>query len=116
MTVKRLLRHIYGLTNMIYRCISGRESTISDSYSLEEIRRLTLDKILEIREILLRMRDDQLAATNVLHSRRGKFPFWYMINGPLCDALTHIGQIASWRRINGNPIPKVSVFFGKPLE
>jgi len=36
-----------------------------------------------------------------------------IINGPLADALTHVGQINSFRRINGNPCKKVNVFNGK---
>lgn len=43
------------------------------------------------------------------------YPFWYLIHGPLADALTHIGQINSWRRIAGNPIPKISPFTGEPF-
>lgn len=42
-----------------------------------------------------------------------QFPFWNLLNGPLLDALTHVGQITSWRRIAGNPQPKgVNVFLG----
>ncbi|MCK5671198.1 hypothetical protein KAI10_07435, partial [Candidatus Bathyarchaeota archaeon] len=43
-----------------------------------------------------------------------EFPVWNLINGPLSDALTHVGQIASWRRMNGNPIPGARVFHGEP--
>jgi hypothetical protein len=43
-------------------------------------------------------------------------PIWYLINGPLADALTHVGQINAWRRLAGNPCPKVSVFLGLPPE
>mgnify|MGYP006092578213 FL=1 len=42
-----------------------------------------------------------------------KLPFWYWINGPLSDALTHVGQINSWRIIAGNPQLKgVNLFIG----
>jgi len=43
----------------------------------------------------------------------GDFPFWYILNGPIADCLTHIGQITSWRRLSGNIQPKVNVFLGK---
>jgi hypothetical protein len=40
-----------------------------------------------------------------------------LINGPIADALTHIGQIVSWRRINGNPQPSgVNPFKGIRVE
>ena len=41
------------------------------------------------------------------------YPIWYLINGPISDVLTHIGQIASWRRIAGNPVERVSPFSGE---
>ncbi len=46
-------------------------------------------------------------------SLNGEFPFWYLINGHISDCLTHIGQITSWRRIAGNPQPKINVFLGE---
>ncbi len=40
-------------------------------------------------------------------------PYWHLINGPISDALYHTGQIVSFRRASGNPIPSgVSVFMG----
>ena len=55
------------------------------------------------------MNDSELAEMEKNTSR--KLPFWYWINGPLADALTHVGQITSWRRISGNPQLKgVNVF------
>ena len=47
------------------------------------------------------MNDSELVEMEKNTSR--KLPFWYWINGPLADALTHVGQITSWRRIAGNP-------------
>ena len=41
-------------------------------------------------------------------------PFWSIINGPLADGLTHVGQVASWRRMAGNPVPVADVFRGLP--
>jgi len=41
------------------------------------------------------------------------FPIWNMLNGPLADALTHVGQLNSWRRALGNPAPSADVFRGR---
>jgi hypothetical protein len=41
-------------------------------------------------------------------------PFWHVINGPIADALTHVGQVNSFRRLAGNPTPKANVFLGLP--
>ena len=39
---------------------------------------------------------------------------WNMINGPLADCLTHIGQILSWRRLAGSPPAPADLFRGLP--
>ena len=42
-----------------------------------------------------------------------EFPFWNQVNGPIADAIWHCGQLASYRRISGNPInPNVNHFRG----
>jgi hypothetical protein len=41
-------------------------------------------------------------------------PFWHLLNGPLADALTHVGQINVFRRLAGNPTPKAGLFMGQP--
>lgn len=41
---------------------------------------------------------------------------WRLIQGPLADALTHIGQIATWRRIAGNPARRVSYLRGRVAD
>jgi hypothetical protein len=40
--------------------------------------------------------------------------FWNIINGPFSDALTHTGQINSFRRLAGNPVSGANVFLGEP--
>ncbi|HET6485340.1 MAG TPA: hypothetical protein VFH83_02905 [Spirochaetia bacterium] len=41
-------------------------------------------------------------------------PLWNMVNGPMADCLTHIGQILSWRRLAGAPPAAADVFRGLP--
>jgi hypothetical protein len=62
-----------------------------------------------LREYYNTLKDEELSRVTIDGN-----PFWYIINGPLADALTHIGQINSFRRIAGNPAPKARVFFGVP--
>ena len=46
-----------------------------------------------------------------------EFPFWNLLNGPIADAINHVGQVVSFRRSSGNPIhPGVRVFIGKTKE
>ena len=45
----------------------------------------------------------------------GRTPhLWNMVNGPMADCLTHIGQILSWRRLAGAPPAAADVFRGLP--
>lgn len=60
-----------------------------------------------------RLTEPELAAVQI--SRRGTpRPFWVLVNGPLADALTHVGQISAWRRQAGNPAPPSDPFDGIP--
>jgi len=58
--------------------------------------------------------DSDLQKMEVTLNRTSKsYPFWYLINGPLTDAVHHICQMVTWRRISGNPTPRISPFTGK---
>ncbi len=46
-----------------------------------------------------------------------EFPFWNLLNGPIADAIYHVGQVVSYRRSSGNPVnPFMNVFIGKTRE
>ena len=46
-----------------------------------------------------------------------EFPFWNAINGPIADAIWHVGQVVSFRRSSGNPInPKINHLSGTIKE
>ena len=60
---------------------------------------------------------DELGLLKIKFNRGGaysEFPVWNLINGPISDAIYHVGQIVSFRRTSGNPIEKgVNVFLGE---
>jgi hypothetical protein len=114
MSVMELLGHIHGLVSWTMHGLGGEAQSAPECPSLQEIRGLTLDKIEKMRNLLLDMSPERLASRHI-STRSGEYPFWNMINGPLSDALTHVGQINSWRRLNGNPVPRHNVFLGEPL-
>ena len=115
MKVWELLAHIHGLLAISESYLTDAERVKIGPLELEERRRQTLDTVLRIRGSLLEHDDDYLAEREYkVPWAPGPLPVWYLINGPLSDALTHIGQIASWRRINDNPILRANVFFGTP--
>lgn len=47
-------------------------------------------------------------------AKTARYPIWNLINGPLEDALWHVGQVVSFRRSSGNPVhSKLDVMTGK---
>jgi hypothetical protein len=115
MDLKDLMKHINGLLNVSEAFLTGREITQVREVGLFERRKETLTTIVRIREALMKIDDEYLS--NRMYKppwREGEYPIWTLINGPLSDSLTHIGQIASWRRIHGNPILGANVFDGLP--
>jgi uncharacterized membrane protein len=63
----------------------------------------------------MNMTEGELASCSV-RSRGTVTPFWNLINGPLADILTHVGQINSWRTISGSPAPRANPLRGLPPE
>ena len=113
------LDHLYNLAGTI---LNGAKNAPNirplnePEMTWEEKRKKTLER--------LKAASDQLKSTNqsledlqVTFQRGDKsssFPFWNLINGPIADAINHVGQIVSYRRSAGNPInPMVNVFIGK---
>ena len=78
------------------------------------IRSNTLLLCRELSGRFARATDREVSQLAVHTSRGEEFPFWNLVNGPLADALTHIGQVNSWRRIAGKPAPPADVFRGLP--
>jgi hypothetical protein len=115
MNMKELFIHIYRLVSMVNNSIGGKKPEILDDDSLENIRKETLKKIFDSRKKLLKMDDSNLKTCQFYSSYYDKnFPIWNILNGPLCDALTHVGQINTWRRLHGNPVFRANVFLGNP--
>jgi len=115
MKLGELLHHIYRLVAVADAFITGNEREKIELTSLEMGRKTTLDIIMEIRESLLNLDDEYLEKRQYkVPWAQKEYPLWYLINGPLSDAFTHVGQVASWRRINENPIPGANVFYGTP--
>jgi len=81
----------------------------------DELIHQTLSALAELRENVLELGEGGLSRVVLVGGRESTtFPVWYLINGPLSDALTHVGQVTSWRRILGKPVPKHDVFRGRP--
>jgi hypothetical protein len=107
MSVSELVGHIWGLINWVTISTLGESRQRPEED--ESVRSEILDMIWELREAVHSMDEEDLGRITI----EGR-PFWNMINGPISDALTHVGQVNSFRRLSGNPVPPANVFSGEP--
>lgn len=112
------LTHIEELSALILNAVRGTPHVRGGSRGLgfEELRRETLLS-LQMASEALRSPGASLDSCRIIFQqgeRRTEFPCWHLLNGPLADALWHVGQVVSLRRASGNPLPAhVNVFLGK---
>ncbi|MFB6305915.1 MAG: hypothetical protein ABEH43_02820, partial [Flavobacteriales bacterium] len=117
MNVKELLVHVHGLCKRICSTFGGEYKGRPEPESIEKYREECHQLLASASASLEKMEDSTLQEKATYNKRTNSYlPFWYIINGPIADALTHTGQINSWRRIAGYSPVKVDVFFGKMLD
>jgi len=120
---KDVLQHLYGLSLMI-RAAAEKQPNIRPlpkwEKSWEEKRVATLDNIKVASDIFKASSDQEIEADKIIFQRgeaQNAVPVWHLFNGPIDDAIYHVGQIVSFRRSAGNPMnPFVNVFMGKTKE
>lgn len=115
--IGELMEHIFQLACMTCQAFGVEYSKTRSSESFDTIRTETLELYRSLSFKLKTMNEEDLE--HCQFSFKGSdvdYPFWFMIHGPIADALTHVGQITSWRRISGNPQPKgVKQFHGQKV-
>ena len=109
MSIYEIIRHIWGLVNWIG--LSMGLEMVSRPREAEGIRASILQNLMTIRLTFTGMKKSELVKISI-----DKRPFWHIINGPISDALTHVGQINILRRAVGNPAPEHQHFLGFPPE
>lgn len=120
-TTEETIHHIFQLTSTLKNACLGKANDGSsgvEEMSFEQKRTATLLNIKTASDILRKSSDEEIATYKIIFMRKNgsssEFPFWNMLNGPLADAIWHVGQVVSFRRSSGNPFnPKVSVLSGK---
>lgn len=112
-TIGGILRHVWGLVNWMCEHILDGSYKAHRPGTFTEQRDAALVLCKKLRDHVISLSDDELSRIVIQDH-----PFWHMINGPVADALTHIGQISYLRRAAGNPNPgKASVFsMAEPTE
>lgn len=104
--------HILSLSQVVVNTTLNKPNGEKQpEMTFAEKRKKTLENLKKASDILRKSKD--LSEFKIIFRER-EFPFWNNINGPIADAIWHVGQVVSFRRSSGNPFPKgVSVFNGK---
>ena len=105
MSIGKLIEHVWGLFNWIHLNVLGAAWPEERPSEVAGQRDQALDILYAIREHVSGIDEQALFALTI-----DGHPFWHVINGPLSDALTHVGQINAFRRLNGNPVLRHPVF------
>jgi len=103
MTPKDLVRHLNGLMVFVSSCFTDPKG--------QDVKSLTWEESCERFHDLLASIDANLEAG----CAPNETTFEILLQGPLADALTHIGQLALLRRLAGAPVPK-GKFRGAKIE
>lgn len=115
-TTKETLDHIYGMSKWVLGTLDPNieKPQEEENMSFAEKREATLKNYENTSKALLAMSDEELSKIRIKSSNGSELQFWNHINGPVSDALWHVGQVVSFRRASGNPLNgKVSMFTGK---
>jgi hypothetical protein len=108
MTIGELVKHVWGLANWVHGIMRAEGAPPERPEDAGELREQALELLLSLRRRLEAMSPGELFGIAIKD-----VPVWHVINGPLSDALTHVGQINTLRRLNGKPAPAHNVFMGK---
>jgi hypothetical protein len=119
-TVEETIVHIYDLSTLVVNATSKTPNvarTDKPKLSFADLRKKTLENLKAASDRLRSATDQEMNEFKIVFVRgsdQTTFPFWNNLNGPIADALWHVGQVVSFRRSSGNPFTdKVSVFTGK---
>ncbi len=116
------LQHIDGLTFVLLNAVNKKSTTGSSGFeklTFDELRTKTLLQIQQASEIL-KQSGANLEDFDMIFERtnsKQEYPFWNLVNGPIADALWHVGQVVTFRRSSGNPLPEgVNVLQGTKTD
>jgi len=112
--VEKIITHIHRLMSLVAKSLGVSTEPYDSTEGFDEMREATLGLISDMSARLKEMSEDDLDQIILRLGKDGEleFSFWFAINGPIADALTHIGQINVLRRACGNPVIKYSPLMG----
>ncbi|HCM76720.1 MAG TPA: hypothetical protein DIS90_10085 [Cytophagales bacterium] len=119
-TCEETLQHIHAMSfNLVNatKRIPSEPSKINSQLPFEILRSETLHNLKTASDILKKSTDKDLNGFDLLFKGDNyevKYPFWNLLNGPIADAIWHVGQVVTFRRSSGNPFnSNVSVLNGE---
>ena len=115
MSMMDLQKHILMLLNWVSKVMDmEKDPNQKRAETFEEYQDQIKNTCQVLSAHVASLTDEEISTKTVYLKRSDThYSIWYIINGPLSDAISHIGQIATWRRIAGNPIPRISPFTGE---
>ena len=112
--------HLWNLSSTIFTTARKGVNVrpfASRELNFEQKRAETLRNFAQASEMLKGTQAGDLEKSLIVFQRgesRSEFPFWNLLNGPIADAIYHVGQVVSFRRSSGNPMQSgVNVFMGR---
>ena len=120
-TINETLDHIWNLCRIVANSAKAEATTFDQNpsqLSFEEKRNQTLEFIKTASEILKKSDAADFEKFDMVFKypdgNSREYLIWNVMNGPLSDALWHVGQVVLMRRGAGNPFSsKVNVLEGK---
>lgn len=120
-TIDQTLDHIWTLCKIVANSAKKEPTTFDvdpSKFSFTEKRDQTLEFIKVASEILKASNATDLEQFDMIFKypdgNSREYPVWNVMNGPLADAIWHVGQVVLMRRGAGNPFSsEVSVLEGK---
>jgi hypothetical protein len=116
-TIDHIMNLVWVIRNAVYNKPNIDAMSPTLQLSFYEKRKMILNGLKETSDRLKsgKVNLDKLQILFVdANGHKVSYPFWYVINGPLSDALWHVGQIVSFRRSSGNPFNgEVNVLEGR---
>ncbi|MCH3882537.1 MULTISPECIES: hypothetical protein [Tenacibaculum] len=112
-TTQETIEHVYSLSNTLlkYTKTKFEQSKSREEMSFTEMRAQTLYNLEAVSNRVKASKD--ISEFDTEKDGEITVPFYYLINGPIADAIWHTGQLASYRRSSGNPInSKINHFSG----
>lgn len=109
--------HMFYMIEKIMNMLSKADHRDLTDLSFEEKRANILSNLKTISTILLKSSPDDFDSYTIQLGNGETLPFWNFVNGQIADCIWHCGQIASFRRMSGNPLSsQVNFFRGTAME